>query len=145
MDVKCQCGTVSFKTPTDKPKALYHCHCTECRKQSASAFGTSAIFTAEGLVPINEDLENKLGVYTRRGTESGGLQECFFCKQCGVRVMHISRDQEGSARGTVAVKGGCVEGLDWKGPDGKGGIHIFTRSAVVPIPEGAKQFEGPPS
>lgn len=67
------------------------------------------------------------------------MQDCYFCKNCGVRVMHRSRDKDGSERGTVAIKGGCVEGLDWKG-----GAHIFTRSAVVPIPEGVKQFEAGP-
>jgi hypothetical protein len=140
MDVKCQCGAVQFKTTSDKPIALYHCHCLECRKQSASAFGTSAIFTSEGLVPLPEDLEEKLGVYIQHSEETGGMKECYFCKNCGVRVMHRARDKDGSERGTVAIKGGCVEGLDWKG-----GIHIFTRSAVVPIPEGAQQFEAGPS
>ena len=140
MDVRCQCGAVHFKTPTDKPKILYHCHCLECRKQSASAFGTSAIFTSEGLVPLSEELENLLGVYTRAGTESGGTMDCYFCKQCGVRVMHRVRDTSGSERWIVSIKGGCVEGLDWTG-----GVHIFTRTAVVPIPEGAQTFEAGPS
>ena len=36
----------------------------------------------------------------------------------------------------VTVKGGLIEGLDWTE-----GIHLFCRSAVVPIPEGAKRFE----
>ena len=139
MDVSCQCGTVKFKAPTDQPKALYHCHCTECRKQSASAFGTSAIFTSEGLIPLSEELESLLGVYTRPTEETEGIQDCYFCKNCGVRVMHRSRDKDGSERGTVSIKGGCVEDLDWKD-----GVHIFTRSAVWPIPEGAKQFEAGP-
>ena len=30
----------------------------------------------------------------------------------------------------VSVKGGCIEGLDWKNA-----IHIWTKSAMVPIPE----------
>ena len=138
MDVKCQCGAVAFKTPTDKPNLLFHCHCNECRKQSGSAFGTSAIFTAEGLVPLSEELEDKFGVWTRP-TEQGGMMECYFCKTCGTRVMHRSRDERGSERGTVSIKGGCVEGLSWEG-----GHHIYTRSAVLPIPEGAKQSEGAP-
>lgn len=44
MDVSCQCGAVAFKTPLPKPLALYICHCSECRRQTSSAFGTSAIF-----------------------------------------------------------------------------------------------------
>ncbi len=63
MEVQCQCGAVSFTTPTPEPIALYHCHCTQCRKQSASAFGTSAIFSAEGIFPLSPDLEAKLGTW----------------------------------------------------------------------------------
>ena len=40
----------------------------------------------------------------------------------------------------ITVKGGLIEGLDWTG-----GIHLFCRSAVVPIPASAKRFEGEPS
>jgi hypothetical protein len=54
--------------------------------------------------------------------------------------MHRSRDSSGSERGTVAIKGGLVEGLNWKDA-----IHIFTRSAVVPIPEGVEKYEAGPS
>ena len=44
MDARCQCGAVRFRTPIEKPLALYVCHCSECRRQASSAFGTSAIF-----------------------------------------------------------------------------------------------------
>lgn len=156
MNVRCQCGTVSFKTPSDKPKALYHCHCTQCRKQSASAFGTSAVFTSEGLIPFSEELEEKLEVYNRSSEEqhnkqdpeasggevtdsAGASVDCYFCKKCGVRVMHRRRDANRYEGGVVMIKGGCVEGLDWTG-----GVHIFTKHAVWPIPEEAEQYEGAP-
>jgi hypothetical protein len=87
---------------------LYHCHCLECRKQSGSAFGTSAIFTSEGLIPLSEELESKLGVWTRP-TDQGGMMDCYFCKVCGARMMHRARDENGSERGTVSIKGGCGE------------------------------------
>lgn len=44
MNASCQCGAVTFKTPLPQPLALYICHCTECRRQTGSAFGSSAIF-----------------------------------------------------------------------------------------------------
>lgn len=44
MEARCQCGSVAFKTPLPKPLALYICHCASCRRQTSSAFGTSAIF-----------------------------------------------------------------------------------------------------
>ena len=36
----------------------------------------------------------------------------------------------------VSVKGGCIEGLDWSKA-----IHIWTKSAMVPIPENATSSE----
>lgn len=39
----------------------------------------------------------------------------------------------------VTIKGGLIRDLDWTG-----GTHLFCRSAVVPIPEGAKRFEAEP-
>lgn len=46
MNASCQCGAIKFKTPLPKPLALYICHCDECRLQSGSAYGCSAIFPA---------------------------------------------------------------------------------------------------
>lgn len=138
MRVSCQCGSVSFGTPTQIPLDVYHCHCLECRKQSASAFGTSAIFPAQGLFPLSPDLAAKLS-YFIRPTKSGGSMACYFCSACGVRVFHRSRDAHGIEKPTVSIKGGCVEGLDWTI-----GKHIYTRSAIVPIPPGAEQWRESP-
>ena len=38
----CQCGAIRYEL-SHGPLQLYVCHCTECRKQSASAFGISFI------------------------------------------------------------------------------------------------------
>ncbi|KAK4118683.1 hypothetical protein N657DRAFT_651048 [Parathielavia appendiculata] len=138
MEVTCQCGAVTFTTPTPKPLALYHCHCTECRKQTASAYGSSAIFPAAGLFPLSANLSSKLGVWTRP-TDSGGSMDCYFCRECGVRVMHRIKGPDGVERDTVSIKGGLLGGLDWKGAP-----HIYTRSAVVELPEGVDTWEGAP-
>jgi len=37
------------------------------------------------------------------------------------------------AKNVVSVKGGCIEGLDWTTA-----VHIWTKSAMVPIPEGSE-------
>lgn len=39
----------------------------------------------------------------------------------------------------MSVKGGLVDGLDWSQ-----GEHIFTNTAVFPIPAGARSWEGEP-
>src|SRR5271163_3572513 len=82
MNVRCQCNAVAFQTPTPKPLALYHCHCLECRRQSASAFGTSVIFPASPLFPLSAALLSSMSVYTRP-TKSGGSMDCYFCRKCG--------------------------------------------------------------
>ena len=38
----CQCGEVRYEL-TGAPHKLYICHCRECQKQSASAFGISVV------------------------------------------------------------------------------------------------------
>lgn len=135
----CQCLAVSVPTPASKPSAIYHCHCIQCRRQSASAFGTSAVFPAEPLFPLTPDLQAQLAQYNRP-RDAGGVLACYFCKTCGTRVFHRATDAHGKAQDVIFVKAGCVLGLDFTG-----GCHIFTRSAVVPIPEGAEQYaEMPP-
>lgn len=138
MRVTCQCGSVDFDTTQDKPLEVYHCHCTHCQKQSASAFGTSAIFPAEGIFPLSPDLQSKLQVWTRPSKE-GRTSTGHFCKTCGCRVMHRIKNADGCERPTVSIKGGLVEGLDWSSAE-----HIFTSTAVFPIPEGARRWAGTP-
>lgn len=122
MDASCQCGAVAFKTPLPKPLALYICHCTECRRQTSSAFGTSAIF------PKFEIPDTSLLSCYTRSTHNGQTLNCYFCKQCGTRLIHAT-----PGKNVVSVKGGCIDGLDWKAA-----IHIWTKSAMVPIPEGSE-------
>jgi hypothetical protein len=138
MEVTCQCRAVSFPIPHAAPLGVYHCHCTECRKQTASAYGTSAIFPAQGIFPVSPELLDKMGVWTRP-TKEGRSMDCYFCKTCGVRVMHRIREADGTERETVSVKGGAVQGLDMKGA-----AHVYVRSAVVEIPEGAERWDAEP-
>jgi len=138
MQASCQCGAVAFTTPTAKPLNVYHCHCTECRKQSASAFGTSAIFPAAPLFPLTETLRDKLSVWSRH-TDAGNTLDCYFCKVCGVRVVHRVRRPDGREEDTISVKGGVLSELDYSGA-----IHIWVRSAVVPIPAGLLSWETEP-
>ncbi|GAB1310201.1 Glutathione-dependent formaldehyde-activating enzyme [Madurella fahalii] len=124
MEASCQCGAVNFKTPTPKPLALYICHCHDCQLQTSSAFGTSAIFPRFPL----PDAE-LLSCYTRM-TSNGQMLYCYFCKQCGTRLIHTT-----PGKNVVSVKGGCIAGLNWKEA-----IHIWTKSAMVPIPEGSETY-----
>jgi hypothetical protein len=138
LPVSCQCGTVRFTTPFAKPIALYHCHCLECQKQSATAFGTSALYPADFLFPLSDVLQEHLTLYSRT-SKSGGTVDCYFCKTCGSRMFHRIVDADGTPRSTVSIKGGVIEGLSWEG-----GIHIWTSRAVVAVPSNAEKWRESP-
>ncbi|TRX89675.1 hypothetical protein FHL15_009425 [Xylaria flabelliformis] len=157
MEAQCQCGAVQFKTPLPKPLALYICHCAECRRQSSSAFGTSAIFprfelpktdllscytshfilvcrviaqpplpSVEEARSVDKEIECVADRY---------LPRSYFCHRCGTRLIHTT-----PGKNVVSVKGGCIEGLDWDTA-----IHIWTKSAMVPIPEGSEAHSEEPT
>ena len=137
--VACQCGAVSFKAPLPKPGQVFVCHCTECRKQSASAFGTSAFIPADSVFPLPPELEAKLNRWDR-ACDSGNTMECYFCKTCGVRVIHRPILPDGTPKPNVSIKGGVMEDLSWEGAK-----WIYTRSAVVPIPPDVEQWPTSPT
>jgi hypothetical protein len=137
LDVTCQCGSVNFTTPEATP-VVFFCHCTECQRQSSSVHGVSAVYAADFLFPLAPDLEAKLTRWSRP-TESGNTMHCWFCKTCGSRMFHRLADNEGNFRATVSVKGGVIKGLDLSAAK-----HIYTSTAVVPIPGDAESYEGAP-
>ncbi|OAA65596.1 Mss4-like protein [Niveomyces insectorum RCEF 264] len=130
--IQCQCGYITLRTATPRPLWLAHCHCTDCRKQSGSAFGASAYFPpGPGFYPLPPDIAARVGVYTRP-TDSGNTMHCYFCPRCGVRLLHAVVLPDGSLRPALSVKAGCIEDpervIDWSRAK-----HIFTRSAVTPL------------
>lgn len=112
----CQCGAVRYSLRA-APVVFYLCHCTECQKQSSSAFGESAKVRAQDI-----EITGILGVY---GTvaDSGNAKHCEFCSKCGTRLFH-GRWPEAE---TFNLKGGTLDDALWLVPAG----HIWTRSKQV--------------
>ncbi|WP_193188282.1 GFA family protein [Nisaea sediminum] len=128
----CQCGAVIYEvdaTPID----IYVCHCTECRKQSSSAFGISVIVPAEAMRIV----EGKTRIWTRP-TASGGEILCLFCETCGSRISHAD-----PAEDVVSIKGGSLASP----VDLTGVKHIWTQSKLpgITIPAGCESFEREPA
>lgn len=129
---RCQCGTVRYEI-TGEPVALYVCHCRECQRQSASAFGISVIVRR----PDFRVTRGKAKVWSR-ATDSGGRLACAFCPVCGSRLWHQSE----GASDTISVKGGSLD----QAVDLRPAVHIWTSRQLsgVVIPETAAQFPGEP-
>jgi len=127
----CQCGAVRYRL-TRETLVVYACHCRECQKQSASAFGLSVPFAREEL-----ELTGELATW-RRPTDSGSVTTAYFCPACGVRVFHVSdRNPE---RGSL--KGGTLD--DPSGLQPRFHLWASRKQPWVTLPEDAVQFERQP-
>lgn len=128
----CQCGQVRYEL-TQLPHEIYVCHCRECQKQSASAFGISVMARSADV----RLLTGKLNHWTRP-TDTGRSLTCFFCPACGSRVWHGDKGQEDE----ISIKGGSLDDP----VDLTDAIHIWTfrKLAGVAIPERARQYPGEP-
>ena len=110
----CQCGAVRYRI-NGAPLTLYTCHCTDCQKQSASAFGMSLQINLDDF----EVTQGEPKVFVAIG-ESGGEKHCHFCSKCGTRLLHAFPDE-----GAGSVKAGTLDDARGLRPVG----HIWTRSA----------------
>lgn len=121
----CQCGALRYRADAE-PLRIYCCHCSECRAQSAPAFGISVI------VPVDAVSLMQGGPRIwRRTTARGKVLACAFCPDCGSRIRHGNEPAED----VLSIKGGSVDG----GVDLRNAQHIWT-SGKLPggvIPENA--------
>jgi hypothetical protein len=128
----CQCAAVRYEVAV-APVALYVCHCRECQKQSASAFGISVIVKRAYFKLTRGEVR----VWSR-ATDSGGTLACAFCPACGSRLWH----EAVPATDTVSLKGGSLD----QPPDLRAACHIWTARKLpgVVIPRAAWRFSGEP-
>ena len=124
----CQCGSVRYVVTTE-PTRLVSCHCTECQRQSGSAFGMS--------FPVKKDSLTVTGLTKQfmRLADSGNEVTGVFCPECGVRIYHALK----SAPGVVSIKPGTLDDTRWLRPE----LFIWMKSAQgwVPVPDGVKALE----
>ncbi|MDY7549250.1 GFA family protein [Pseudomonas veronii] len=71
----CLCGAIQFET-LSRPKALSHCHCSQCRKSHGAAFASYAsVPRADRRLAQGEDR------ITSYASSESVLRQ--FCAQCG--------------------------------------------------------------
>jgi hypothetical protein len=129
----CQCGAVRYEI-TGPPRVVYACHCTECQRQSGSAFAMAAVIPQE-----NFRITKGAPEMFARKTSPTKSMECWFCSACGTRLYHLPG---GGAYPNRNVKPGTLDDASWLVP----AIHFWTRSAQkwVLIPEDAVRHETQP-
>jgi len=134
LDGQCSCGSVTYSMKK-KPIVVHCCHCSECQRQTGTAFVLNAIietdqFTCDG--PIRE---------ITLPTPSGMGQVVSRCTECGVAVFSSYLARQGKLR---YIRVGTLDQPDKCPPD----VHIFTSSklpwlelkAEVPVFENFYKF-----
>ncbi len=128
----CQCGAVRYRV-VGEPVVLAVCHCSECQRQSGSAFGMSLIVPKKSF----QLLSGETKTFTRKAA-SGRNVACVFCPECGTRVYHVP----GLPGDNLNIKPGTLDDRSWLAP----ALHVWTKSKQpwFPIPGGVPCVEEQP-
>lgn len=129
---QCQCAAVGYRV-LGQSATLFACHCTECQRQSASAFGLALWIRNPEVQLLRGELQEWV-----RTMPSGRRMRCSFCGTCGSRLFHQSLDQSQF----ISIKPGTLNSSSGMDPVG----HIWTRSkqSWVQLSDTALQYEGNP-
>jgi len=124
----CACGAIRYRLASD-PMFIHCCHCSNCQRQTGSAFVINLLIEAERLEEVSGSAQP---VDVPR--DGGGVQRIFRCPRCQVAVF-----SEYGSREVRFVRGGTLDDPGDIAPD----VHIFTRSKLgwVTVPQGTPAFE----
>lgn len=125
----CFCGRIRYRLETP-PMFVHCCHCTDCQKQTGSAFAINALIERDRVTLISgepEAIEMK--------TDSGQPHDIYRCPHCKSALW----SDYSRRRVVVFVRVATLDKPSALVPD----VHIFTRSKLdwVRLPEGARAFE----
>jgi len=129
----CQCGAIRYEIASF-PLLLYTCNCTDCQRQTGSAFALN--------MPVRfKDFRILQGEPNgwHHTSPNGTAVISRFCGTCGTRLYG---ERDGRPE-TVSLRAGTLDDRSWLVPV----AHFFTRSAqpwVQPAP-GAQCFETQPN
>ena len=121
LDGSCLCGKVTYSCDTE-PLATAVCHCTDCQKQTGTAFSIIVAVPRDGL-----DIQgDTLSSFTTVGTDTGKEVSRQFCRDCGSPIVSL-----GDAMPALAfIKAGTLDDTSWLEPE----MHIWSDSAQPWLP-----------
>jgi hypothetical protein len=129
---QCQCGAVRYRV-TGTVVTAFACHCTDCQRQSGSAFGMATWIDDAELSLQHGSLQE----WTRH-TPGGKQMVCRFCGDCGSRLFH----QVLGSR-YLSIKPGSLDDPSQCPPVAH--IWVASKQPWIEIPPGHIQFEGNPN
>jgi hypothetical protein len=111
----CPCGAIRYEVSAT-PLLLYACHCTDCQRQSGSAFSMGMPVASQSFRITRGQPRD----WHRVGT-AGVRTTSWFCGECAGRIYG---ERDGLA-GRVNIRAGTLDDTSWLRPVG----HYFMRSA----------------
>lgn len=120
----CQCSNLRYAI-TGPVHTFYACHCRDCQKQSASAFGLSFWISANDF----KFVQGEVSKFETRG-DSGAAKIGVFCRRCGTRILNRGdatgqNDLTSEPDELLSVKGGSLDSIHEINPVS----HIWLGSA----------------
>jgi hypothetical protein len=125
----CFCGHIRYQLETP-PMFVHCCHCSDCQKQTGSAFAINALIERDRVTLLAGEPEA-----VEMKTDSGAPHDIYRCPKCKSAVW----SDYSRRRVVVFVRVATLDQPSVLVPD----VHIYTRSklAWLPLPEGARSFE----
>ena len=129
---KCLCGKVTYKCHVE-PKAIFNCHCEDCRRATGSVFGTNLFVPEEEVI-----ISGKLSSYSHK-SDSGSNMTKLFCINCGSLMF----GRNSIKKNILSIRAGTVNQLDLIKPQ----VNVFMDSKVpsTSIDENIKKAPRMPS
>ena len=112
---RCLCGKVSYECYAE-PKAIFNCHCEDCRRATGSVFGTN-LFVPEDQVEISGEVSSYFHI-----SDSGSTMTKQFCAKCGSLLF----GKNSAKVNVLSVRAGTVDQLDLIKPS----VNVFMESKV---------------
>ena len=125
----CFCGFVRYRLETP-PMFVHCCHCTDCQKQTGSAFAINALIEKGRITLLAGEPEP-----VTMKTDSGHPHDIYRCPDC----LSALWSDYGRRRVMAFLRVATLDEPSALPPD----VHIYTRSKLdwVVLPEGARAFE----
>ena len=134
LEGRCLCGGVTYSCDAD-PVLACICHCTECQRQTGSAFSSLVAVPADRLEVRGETLRTFVTV----GDDHGTPTRRSFCSACGSPI--VSRIE--AVPDLAFVKAGTLDDPSGQVPS----IEFWASSAqpwVAPLPAAQRVPRGAP-
>lgn len=125
---RCACGEVRYRL-TAEPLFVHCCHCSNCQRQTGSAFVINLLIEADH-VELTAGEPQAVDV----PRDDGSAQRIFRCPTCQVALFSEYGRPE-----VRFVRAGTLDDPSTVAPD----VHIFTRSKApwVALPDSVPAFE----